>query len=160
MIVLLSITLSIANACFAQNSTKSDYDSFVLSFRSKIGYPTTLIKNCTSTACLIKVQVDDSKNVINMELSDSADSLLVIEFKHDKMGLNLKSLESYLKSKYSNEKQITFLIPLSYGIRSTQCPIPSVSIQRLNNYEKFNGNYLTGNIIFLDPIYSEIGFQR
>jgi len=142
----------ICSTCFAQNNAKDDYEKFDRNFSSTINYPVELVRNCTVTACLLMVQVDSVKNVIEMNLSDSADSLLNVEFKRHKHSLNTKLLENYLKTEYANNNCNTYLIPLSYGFHQMSCPSQNITITLLDNYLKFESKYINGNVIFLKPI--------
>jgi hypothetical protein len=58
--LLLSLTLA-KNACFAQNDVDENYKGFTRSFTEVIDYPIQLFRNCTSTVCLLKIQVDAKK---------------------------------------------------------------------------------------------------
>jgi len=99
------------------------------------------------------------KNVIDMQLSDSADSLLKVEFKKHKSILKIKSLERYLKVEYGKDNCIVYLIPLSYSFRQMPCP-QNIKMTTLYNYYKFNGKSIIGNCILLNPIGSLESIQR
>jgi|GEM_PF-2958504 len=159
-ILFISGTFFIFNTCFAQNEAKENYEKFDHAFSSIINYPVELIRNCTPSACLLKVQVDSAENVTDMKLSDSADSLLIMEFKRHKHSLDVKLLENYLKSEYPNNNCKTYLIPLSYGFHQMPCPSPNIKIDLLDNYLKFDGNYVSGNVILLKPIGFLVHIQR
>lgn len=156
---LLSICL-MCNICFAQNNGKNDYRKFVSSFTSKIAFPNELMKNCVPTFCLIKVNVDSAMSIVDMQLSDSADSLLVLEFNKHKNEIDLKLLERCLKADYKSDSGDIYLIPFSYGMLAMNCNTQAVSLTTLCNYNKFNGKFIIGKVVLLDPIYIKFGVQR
>jgi hypothetical protein len=159
--VLLSSAIFLTcNVCFAQSNAKDDYGKFARSFSSIIDYPIELIRNCMPVFCLIKVQVDSAKNILDMKLSDSADPTMIKEFNNHKHSLDIKLLKNYLDIEYANNSCTTYLIPLSYGLRQMPCPQQSVSISVLNACFKFDGKYADGNVILLEPIGALESIQR
>jgi hypothetical protein len=158
-LLLLGFCLTFS-VCFAQTGNKQDYQKFARWFPSKIPLPGELMRNCTPTVCLIKINVDSDKHIINMQMSDSADSLLVKEFNLHKIDLDLKPLEKYLKDSYANDSSNIFLIPLSYAMTSRACGTQSINISTLILYNSFDGKNINGNVVFLDPIYVRNDSQR
>ncbi len=159
-ILTLLFALHFFNNCFAQNNSNKDYEKFVRRFPMTIYYPPELIRSCTPVACLIKFRVDSQKNVIDMKLSDSADSLMKAEFTRHKSNLDIKLLESFIKNEYIANRCDTYVIPLSYSLYRMPCPEQTVKVSSLFNYSKFDGEYLNGNVIFLNPIYLQTAVQR
>ncbi len=154
LIMLLTVLL-IGSKCFAQRSDSKDYQEFVRRFGWRIYYPGELMRNRKPTVCLIKIEVDAEKNVLNMDLSDSADSVLKVEFNKHRSELDTKPLISYLKAEYNKNSCTTYMVPLSFAMYHVQVPVQNIAIKSLYNYFKFNGKDLNGNVIFLDPIYIE-----
>lgn len=157
---LLFAIIFVGSKCIAQDNSKNYYKQFTQSFVSTVDYPVDMIRNCIPTVCLVKIQTDSSRNVLDMQLSDSADSLLNVEFKHSKQKLNVILIKKYLKAEYGKADCNTYIIPLSYSLHQMPCPAMSINITTLYKYSKFDGKFLNGNVIFLDPIYSEIAVQR
>ena len=123
--------------------------------------PVELIRNCKPTACLLKIETDAQKKIINTELSDSADSLLLVEFRQKKSDINFSILEEYLKSEYSNDNTYNvFVIPLAYAMYPNYCSPQVIPVTSLYGYSTFSKKRLLGKVIYLDPIYTEIAVQR
>jgi hypothetical protein len=95
-----------------------------------------------------------------MQLSDSADSLLSVEFKKHKKNLNVKLLENYLNTEYAKNTCNIYVIPLSYSLYKMPCPPQNIQIDILNKYFKFNGGYLTSDVVLLKPIISSQHIQK
>lgn len=148
------------NICFAQDSSKNDYRKFISSFTSNIPFPAELMRNCVPAFCLIKINVDSVMNIADIQLSDSADSLLVVEFNKHKNDLDLKPLERYLKTVHKIDNGNIYLIPFSYKMLTVNCNSQAVDISTLYNYNKFNGKFVLGKVVLLDPIYIKVGVQR
>ena len=149
-----------SNYCIAQVKTNENYEKFIISFPSKISYPIELITNCKSVACLIKIDVDASKNIQSLTLSDSADSLFKVEFNKHKKDLYINLLEAFLKEDYRTNKCNTYLIPLFYTLYQMPCPEQTLTFSSLINYLKFNGDYIGKDVIILHPIYSKRHIQQ
>jgi len=144
----------------AQENPNGDYNRFLQIFETVIHAPPQLFAKCSPMICLIKVETDETKNVIDIHLSDSADSSLNSEFEKDKNRLDIRSLENYFKRVYKNNPCQTFLIPLSYSMLQATCPDRSVDIATIYNYWKFEGSYLNKQAIILAPIYRQFTFNR
>jgi len=156
--LLIVFSLMIGNRCLGQGNlgySNKDYGQFVRLFHRVISYTGQANGIRKPTVCLVRIRVDSAKNILDMKLSDSADSLLKAEFNRHKSEIDTKTLVSYFKSVYGNNNSGTYIIPLSFAMFRDQIPNQSVSMMSLYSYSKFDGAFLTGTVIFLDPIYSE-----
>jgi len=95
-----------------------------------------------------------------MKLSDSADSLLNVEFKAHSSGLDIQSFEKYLKAQYIKSNCTTYLIPISYSIYGMPCTPQVIKITSLYNYLKFEGRYISDDATFLEPIFTTSNVKR
>ncbi|EHQ25540.1 hypothetical protein Mucpa_1380 [Mucilaginibacter paludis DSM 18603] len=150
----------VSGHCMAQVKADQSYHQFVNSFPWIVSYPMELVRKCIPVNCLIKVRVDSAKNVVDMQLSDSADSLIVAEFEGKKHELSINLLEKYIKAKYSGSTCTIFLIPFTYTLLQMRCTPPGTTFSALSGYAKFNNKPQQGEVIFLDPIYVQRSYQR
>ncbi|MFD2863671.1 hypothetical protein [Mucilaginibacter antarcticus] len=157
--VLILMLLGGSQSFAQQNATKL-YDQFAGDVRDKILYPIELERLKKPVACLIRVLVDPGKNVLEMDMSDSADSTLKAQFVKVKDKLNSKFLSNYLRYDYRSSSIHTFVIPFSLSIHSIgtgerQAPVQAIEINDVRKYTQFDGKELTGEVIFLPQIFRE-----
>jgi hypothetical protein len=143
----------ISGTCLGQGKMSKDYQKFVNSFVETIYEPiqTTII--CKPVVCLIKIEVDSAKNVLDIKLSDSADSLLKARVDVFKKNIKTQLLTNFIKLEYANSTGNIFVIPLHLSTRDDACASPVIEWAKILAYSRFDGIFLSGNVIFLRPIY-------
>jgi hypothetical protein len=159
-LLLMMLLFDICNKGFAQNHggyENEDYWQFAKAFNRTFEYPIELQRVRKPIICLIKVEVDSAKNILDMQLSDSADSVMRVQFDKHKRELNTKPLLNYLKSIYKGNNCTTYIIPLSFAMFRKQVSNQVVKLETYYNYSRFSGKFLTGKIIFLEPLSTEVG---
>lgn len=129
----------------------SDYENFNRSLLSIITSQVHLTNNCTPIAFLIKVEVDDAKRITGISLSDSADSLLRMDFEKNKKSLDTFSLQHFLERKYANTHVTSFIIPFTLTLRDMQRPNQRIDMTVFSKYYTFQGIALGGPCTFFPP---------
>jgi hypothetical protein len=155
LFLLLSFTFCQTRAQKYNGYTDRDYGQFVKLFSRTNSYTTDQSKEKRPTACLIKVETNSEKQVTSMQLSDSADSTFSAQFNKYKSSLDTQLLNKYLKSNYANDNCNIYIIPISFAMFRSEVPNQSIALNSFYGYSKFKGEFLTGKLIFLEPIYSE-----
>ena len=155
-IFFLSVILLLSCRCFSQTIANNEYNKFIKSFRFSIFIPVESNRNCTPVNCLLKIQVDQTKNIKDLKLSDSADPLFVTAFNKNKNQLDIKALENFIKTDFGKNECNTYLMPLSIGYFDRPCAPGNIKIDLMYKYFQFDKIDI-GNVTFLPGIHTAIG---
>lgn len=146
---LLIMLTFFANIKVTAQLDDSNLKKFTNSIFIYFQYPDQLRKNCIPTVTLLKINLDQSGKIVNMDVSDSADILFKLNFQIASGKFDKKSLEVFAE-KFSL-KNTAILIPYFNHLSSKNCPSP-LSPGDLNKYKFFGGIQLQGNRFYSDPL--------
>ena len=125
--------------------------TFKLSFMKVFNYPQLMRDSCISTAAIIRIT--KVKTRLCITLSDSANELFKQELEKVSSKLNTSGIVKMLKN---SKKDNCILIPVYFSLDADYCT-NQISISVLaSKYNRFNGQYFTGNCIISEPIIVRI----
>lgn len=150
LLVLLS-TLSISVS--AQNADSLLLDNFKQSVIKRFDYPNELVKRCSGTSVVLKINVNAKGDVVDMKLSDSADPFFVIEWLSKEKEMDVISLKRYIKSRLIVNTNV--LLPISYMFKSNICGLSLIDPYALQHLYQFEKKQLTGSTYLLSPLNFE-----
>jgi len=148
-VIFLAGFLALSGNIFAQNadSLLNDFGNSIL---KKMHYPNELVSRCTPTFTVLKITVDKEGEIANMQLSDSADPLFVVEWLSKKKLIDLSSLKKYIK-KYSIAST-EVLLPINYTFSNRSCSTMNIDQANCLRLFLFENSPAKGNFYVLPPL--------
>lgn len=146
MVAIKKLLVSIILSTLFLNVSAQTTDSLLTNFKNSIvkhlSYPPELIHRCTATSTILKISVDAKGEVIDMNLSDSADPLFVIEWLSKLKAMDTASLKKYIKLK--GIKNANVLLPICYTFKSNTCNTVNIDPDNAIHLYEFEKKNLTG----------------
>lgn len=137
-------TVNIYNAYSQSNDPL--IHKFHVSMVSYLQYPDSLKKNKIPVITILKIDINETGTVKDMELSDSADSIFKKTFIENKKFLDIGAIAKYVK--HEKLKNAVLLLPIRLYIFGNE----TVNINLLNKTMRFQGLNFKGKAVILPPL--------
>ena len=144
----LYLALLVSVTTFGQSDSITLYFEKLISHKARI--PSILYNDtCYYSSTLLRVDIDEHSNPINLLFSDSAEDWLKGDLARLKKDLDGRTLKKYCKNLGINNNAI--IIPIFIRSSPENC-ISKVNPQIQNCLLKFDNKILRGNCFFVEPV--------
>lgn len=130
---------------------------FHKSIQNNVHYSDTLEIDCVSTYTILKAEVTEAGEVVNLMLSDSADPRFNLAFITQLSKFDVAALKAYAKMK--KLKNIVLLMPISYSVITGSCR-PFLLTSAVDNSFFFNKEEFRSQAVILPTLVAHRTIER